>query len=73
MEEEKLKKIIAQTLSVDIDEIEDQTRFMEDLGADSLDLYQIALEVEKEFNFTMDESVLNVKTFREAMQLIWQE
>lgn len=73
MEQKKLKKIIAQVLGVDINEINDQTIFTDDLGADSLDLYQIALEVEKEFDIIIDESAMNVNTFSQAMNLIHSE
>ena len=45
MEFDKLCKIIAEVLSVDPAEVKEETTFMEDLGADSLDLYQILLKV----------------------------
>jgi acyl carrier protein len=73
MEQKKLKQIIAQVLSVDINEIDEHTTFTEDLGADSLDLYQIALEVEKEFDIIVDESAMNINTFSQAMNLIHME
>ena len=41
MELEKLKKIIAEVLNVDENEITEETRFTDDLGADSLDVFQI--------------------------------
>ena len=44
MELEKLREVIAGVLSVDPNEIEPETTFMEDLGADSLDVYQIIME-----------------------------
>lgn len=43
MEFEKLKKIIAEVLNVDPDEITMETTFQDDLGADSLDVYQIII------------------------------
>ena len=43
MEFEKLKKIIAEVLNVDPDEITMETTFQDDLGADSLDVYQLSL------------------------------
>ena len=45
MDLEKLKEIISQVLSVDANEITEETRITEDLGADSLDLYQIVLSI----------------------------
>jgi acyl carrier protein len=73
MEQKKLKRIISQILSVDITEINEQTSFTDDLGADSLDLYQIALEVEKEFDIIIDESAMHINTFSQAMNLICRE
>lgn len=49
MEFEKLKKIIAEVLNVDPDEITMETTFQDDLGADSLDVYQIIMGIEEEF------------------------
>lgn len=46
---EKLKAIVVSVLSVHPDEIELDSRFCEDLGADSLDMYQMAMEVERTF------------------------
>ena len=56
MELEKLKEIISQVLSVDANEITEETRITEDLGADSLDLYQIVLSIEQEFNISNSSS-----------------
>ena len=50
MEFEKLKKIIAEVLNVDPDEITMETTFQDDLGADSLDVYQIIMGIEEEFD-----------------------
>ena len=46
MEFEKLKKIIAEVLNVDPEEITPESTFMDDLGADSLDVYQIIMGIE---------------------------
>ena len=46
---EKLKEIIADQLSVDESEIELSTSFKDDLGADSLDLYQLVMAIEEEY------------------------
>ena len=43
MELEKLKKIIVEVLNVDEDEISEDTTFIDDLGADSLDIFQIIM------------------------------
>ena len=50
MEFEKLKEIIAEVLNVDADEITMDTTFVDDLGADSLDIFQIIMGIEEEFD-----------------------
>ena len=50
MEFEKLKKIIAEVLNVDEEEIKLETTFVDDLGADSLDIFQIIMGIEEEFD-----------------------
>lgn len=49
MEFEKLQQIIAEVLNVDAEEITAETSFVDDLGADSLDLFQIIMGIEEEF------------------------
>ena len=49
MEFEKIKKIIAEVLNVDEDSITADSTFADDLGADSLDVFQIIMGVEEEF------------------------
>ena len=46
VEFEKLQQIIADVLSVDVDEIKPETTFRDDLGADSLDVFQIIMGLE---------------------------
>ena len=50
MEFEKLKKIIVEVLNVDENEITMDTTFIDDLGADSLDVFQIIMGLEEEFD-----------------------
>lgn len=50
MELEKLQKIIAEVLNVDEQEVGMETTFVEDLGADSLDIFQIIMGIEEEFD-----------------------
>lgn len=50
MELEKLQKIIAEVMNVDAEEITLDTTFVDDLGADSLDVYQIIMGIEEEFD-----------------------
>ena len=50
MEFEKLQNIIAEVLNVETDEITLNTTFVDDLGADSLDIFQIIMGIEEEFD-----------------------
>ena len=50
MEFEKLQSIIAEVLNVDADEITPETTFVDDLGADSLDLFELVMALEDEYN-----------------------
>ena len=50
MELEKLQKIIAEVMNVDEEEVTMDTTFVDDLGADSLDVYQIIMGIEEEFD-----------------------
>ena len=50
MEFEKLQEIIAEVLNVDADEITMDTTFVDDLGADSLDVFQIMMGIEEVFD-----------------------
>ena len=49
MEFEKLQQIIAEVLNIDPEEITMNTTFVDDLGADSLDVFQIIMGIEEEF------------------------
>ena len=50
MEFEKLKKIIVEVLNIEEDEIKEDKTFIDDLGADSLDIFQIIMGIEEEFD-----------------------
>lgn len=50
MELEKLKNIIADVLNINAEDITEDTKFTEDLGADSLDVFQIVMGIEEEFD-----------------------
>lgn len=71
MEFEKLKKVIADVLNVDPEEIKMSTTFTDDLGADSLDVYQIIMGIEEEFDIEIPaENAENITTVEEAVELI---
>ena len=71
MEFEKLKKIIADVLNVDPDEITMDTTFLDDLGADSLDVFQIIMGIEEEFDIEVPaEEAEKITTVEEAVNMI---
>ena len=71
MEFEKLKKVIAEVLNVDPDEITMETTFMDDLGADSLDVFQIIMGIEEEFDIEIPaEKAEKISTVEEAVEMI---
>ena len=71
MEFEKLKKVIADVLNVDPDEITMETTFIDDLGADSLDVFQIIMGIEEEFDIEIPtDDAESITTVEEAVNLI---
>jgi acyl carrier protein len=71
MEFEKLKKIISEVLNVDEDEITMETTFADDLGADSLDVFQIIMGIEEEFDIEIaNEDAENIVTVADAVDQI---
>ena len=54
MEFEKIQEIIADVLNVDADDIKEDTTFVDDLGADSLDIFQIIMGIEEAFDIEID-------------------
>ena len=53
MELEKIKAIIAEVLNIDADSITEDTTFVDDLGADSLDIFQIIMGIEEEYDIEL--------------------
>ena len=71
MELEKLKKIIVEVLNVDQDEITEDTTFIDDLGADSLDIFQIIMGIEEEFDIEIpSEEAEKISTVGDAVERI---
>ncbi len=71
MEFEKIKKIIAEVLNVDEDEVSLETKFVDDLGADSLDIFQIIMGIEEEFDVEIaTEDAENIVTVGDAVEQI---
>ncbi len=59
MELEKIKAIIAEVLNIDADSITEDTTFVDDLGADSLDIFQIIMGIEEEYDIELDNESSN--------------
>ena len=71
MEFEKLRDIIVDVLSVNPDEITPDTKFIDDLGADSLDVYQIIMGVEEELDIEInEEDAEKIQTVQDALDMI---
>lgn len=71
MEFEKLQSIIAEVLNVDAEEITMETTFVDDLGADSLDVFQIIMGIEEEFDIEIpSEEAEKIVTVGDAVEQI---
>ncbi len=71
MEFEKLQKIIAEVLNVEADDITMDTTFVDDLGADSLDVFQIIMGIEEEFDVEIPtEAAEKIVTVGDAVEQI---
>ena len=71
MEFEKLQNIIADVLNIDKSKITPETTFVDDLGADSLDVFQIIMGIEEEFDIEMpNEDVEHIVTVGDAVEEI---
>jgi acyl carrier protein len=69
--EAKVKSIIADQLGVGEDEIKMESSFIEDLGADSLDIVELVMAMEEEFEIEIpDEEAENIKTVGDAINYI---
>ena len=68
---EKVKQLIADQLYISADEVSLESKFVEDLGADSLDIVQMLIAMENEFGVSFDDDELTaVKTVADAINLI---
>ena len=71
MEFEKIQNIIAEVLNVDKDEITMDTTCIDDLGADSLDVFQIIMGIEEEFDLEIPtEKAESIVTVGDAVEAI---
>ncbi|MBQ2387444.1 MAG: acyl carrier protein [Clostridia bacterium] len=68
---EKLKKILSEQLMIDEDEITPESNIVDDLGADSLDMVDLVMTIEDEFELDVeDEDVENIKTVGDIVHYI---
>lgn len=69
--EERVKKIIAEQLGVEEDEVTTEAAFVEDLGADSLDTVELVMALEEEFSIEIpDEDAEKILTVGKALEYI---
>ena len=71
MEFEKLQMIIAEVLSIEPEEVRPEMSFVDDLGADSLEVFQIIMGIEDSFDVVIDEdAIASIQTVEQALQEI---
>ena len=69
--EEKVKHIIVEQLGVDADEVKAEASFVDDLGADSLDVVELVMALEEEFGLEIsDEDAEKLRTVQQAIEYI---
>ena len=69
--EEKVKKIIAEKLSVEMEEVVPGASFVDDLGADSLDLVELIMAMEESFDIEIsDDEAEKLQTVQDAINYI---
>ena len=72
--EKKLVKIVAEALSVDVDKVVSTASFIDDLGADSLDIVELVMAFEEEFDCEIpDDDAEKIKTVQDALDYISQK
>ena len=68
---EQVKEVVAEQLNVEADEIHEDSSFVDDLGADSLDLVELVMALEDNFDMKIpDEDVESIKTVGDAITYI---
>ena len=68
---DKVVQIVCDNLGVSREQVKDETSFQEDIGADSLDIVELVMELEEEFEITIpDEEAEKIKTVGEAINYI---
>ena len=68
---DKVRKMLAEQLNISVDKIKPESRVIEDLGADSLDVVEMLMLLEDEFNVTVsDEESVNLSTVADIVKVI---
>ena len=68
---EKVKEVVVEQLDCNADEVKEDSRFIEDLGADSLDVVELVMALEEEFDIEIpDEDAEKIATVQDAMNYI---
>ena len=69
--EDEVKKIIAEKLGVELEEVVPEASFVDDLGADSLDLVELIMSMEEEFDTDIsDEDAEKIQTVQDAIKFV---
>ncbi len=69
--EEKIKTIIAEKLEIGVEQVTDDAKFIDDLGADSLDVVELIMTLEDEFEIEItDEEAEKIGTVRNAIDFV---
>jgi acyl carrier protein len=68
---DEVKEVVAEQLGVNIDDIKEESKFAEDLGADSLDVVELVMALEEKFDIEIpDESAEGIATVADAVKFI---
>lgn len=68
---DRVKKIVVENLEVDADAVKEEASFIDDLGADSLDLVELVMAFEEEFGIEIEDEVQeNIRTVGDAVSEI---
>jgi acyl carrier protein len=68
---EKVKKVVADQLSMDVEEVKLESTFSDDLGVDSLEIFEIVMSLEEEFEIEIpNEDIENIKTIGDIVNYV---
>jgi acyl carrier protein len=68
---DEVKEVVVEQLSVNADEVKEESKFVEDLGADSLDVVELVMALEEKFDIEIpDEDAEKIATVNDAIKFI---